>query len=345
MRHYIKGIRDSSASPYNSAVRLDGINDYLTLGNSDFYNVGTGEFTFVFGIMPLIYSNGANISPKAIWRKGLSTNIARIVCNFSNVNNGLSIVLVDPSGNQDSLSIPYADVPLYRWSTITITRKGTNFAPSTDPAGYLNSIRNPKNYNIYVNGVNKPFSTTMSNPAGLIYQVDNTEEFIIGNRDNNADAYFSGFFDFFSMYNRALSADEIADATTGVFPDEGAKGIFDFNQNTQDSSSVGNDMLLINNAESIFRTFPRKDGLIVFTPTDALNSIKIFTYHEDLFIASFIKMQTSIVSISTDQVNWTTYTSGSSEVNSVNLNLPANTPFYIRKNNNTTATQIFALDF
>jgi hypothetical protein len=346
MWRYIKGVRDASASLYNSCIRLDGANDYLTLGNSPFYNVGTGEFTFVFSILPLIYSNAQNVSPKAIWRKGLSTNIARIVCNFSNVNSGMSLVLVDPAGNQDSLSIPFSDIPLYRWSTVTITRRGTNFAPSTDAAAYVNSIRNPKNYNIYVNGVNKLFSTSMSNSAGLIYEVDNSEEFIIGNRDNNIDAYFSGFIDFFSIYNRALSADEIAIAATGVFPDDGAKGIFDFNQNTKDSSSVGNDMTLLNNSESIYRTFPRKDGLIMFFSTDVQNTIKTFTYPEDIFIASIVKITQSNISVSRDQVTWTNFTSALTEINPLNMNLPANTPLYIRMNNTqSNVIRIISFDF
>jgi hypothetical protein len=344
MRHYIKGIRDSNASPYNSAVRLDGVNDYMTLGNSNFYNVGTGEFTFVIGFMPIMYRNPSADESKAIWRKGLSTNVARIVCNFTNLG-FLSLILVDPAGNQDSLNIPNTEVPLYKWNTVVVTRKGSNFAPSSNSIQYATSIRNPKNYSIYVNGVSKPFTTNMSNSLGLIYEVDNTEEFIIGNRNNNADAYFNGYIDFFSMYNRALTAEEIADANLGTFPDEGAKGIFDFNQNTIDSSSVGNDMTLLNNSESIFKTFPRKDGIILFTPTDGVNSVKIFTYPEDLLIASLVKMQVSSVSTSLDQVNWTTHPGGGLDVSPLNLLLPANTPFFLRKNNNTTAVQAFALDF
>jgi hypothetical protein len=348
MWRYIKGVRDASASPYNSCIRLDGANDYLTLGNSPFYNVGTGEFTFVFSILPLTYTIASNTSPKAIWRKGLSTNIARIVCNFSNTNSGLSLVLIDAAGVQDSLSIPFSNVPLYTFSTIVITRRGTNFAPSTNAAQWPDSIRNPANYKIYVNGVSKAFSYTMNNPAGLVYQVDNNEEFVLGNRDNVSDAFFYGFFDFFSMYDRALSADEILDATAGTFPDEGAKGIFNFNQNTSDSSSVANNMTLLNNSELPIRTYPKTDGLIVFGLGSAPSSVKVFTYPEPLQILNLIKLEQVAYSVSwsLDNVNWTTFPAGSNNVNPININLPANTPLYIRRTNATSnLVYVYALDY
>jgi len=345
MWRYIKGVRDASASPYNSCIRLDGANDYLTLGNSPFYNVGTGEFTFVFSFLPLTYSTTVS---KAIWRKGLSVNIARLVCNFSNTNNGLSLILIDAAGVQDSITIPFADVPLYTFSTVVITRRGTNFASSTNAALWPDSIRNPANYKIYVNGVSKTFSYTMNNPAGLVYQVDNDEEFIIGNRDNDSNAFFYGFFDFFSIYNRALSAEEIQQATAGTFPDEGAKGIFNFNQNTSDSSSVANNMTLLNNTELLPRTYPRTDGIVVFPLNSAQFSIKTFTYPEPLRIINLLKIEEtgSRVSWSLDNLNWTTFIESSGIVNPMNIDLPANTPLYIRKNAaGLNRAYVYSLDF
>ena len=46
----VKGIEKKPVLNIKRCLRLDGVNDYLSLGNSNFYNIGNSEFTIHFKV-------------------------------------------------------------------------------------------------------------------------------------------------------------------------------------------------------------------------------------------------------------------------------------------------------
>lgn len=285
----------------NKSIRMDGVNDELTVGNSSFYNIGSGEFTFIVRLMVVDY-NGPSVT--SIFRKA-TTLVQRYLFNFPASDAGVgTFALVNSSNNSDSFRLKSSDLPLGQMLTVLIQRKGSNSSASTDAFNYPNSIRNPNNYKAYINGVYVPWdSVSLYSTDGAIVNVDNTENFILGYFPG---AYYPVYFDLFAMYNRALTESEINNFTdTGALPSANAKGIWTFNTSLADSSSVNNSFQLYNNTLGNDYLYPRTNS-ILFAPKSTTTT-KIFTAPIALTINAVVRFWgATTVSYSLDNVTFTT---------------------------------------
>lgn len=285
----IKGVEPKPELPIKRCLKLDGVNDYLTLGNNPFYNVGMGEFTFAFEILKYTDKNTS-----AIFRSADDTGVAdssRIVINFINNTNRLQIALVTATETYDSFIYELGSDLVTNFFKLIIIRKGNNHSDSDDVVNYPNSIRNPANYHLYLNGVKKePTSVSMLNPKGLTYMLDNSKAKILGGITNFSTYFLQGYYALFGYWNRALTHTEIQNINNGILDDYQAKGLFLFDGNTLDSSSVQGTMTLLNSATPTYITYPYKAGVIPFAKSIA-NQVKNFTYASTVTITKIWKEQ------------------------------------------------------
>lgn len=283
----IKGIEPKPELVIKRCLRLDGVNDYLTLGNSAFYNVGLGEFTFAFDILKY-----TDKTTSAIFRSAdeTGTGVNRIGISIV-AGNKIQMSLVDSSNSYDDFRYDLGSSIYGQFIKLIIIRRGNNFSDSDDVLNYPTSIRNPANYHLYLNGIELfPTSVTMVNPKGLFYNLDNDKPKVLGAITNNASYYLKAYCALFGYWNRALSNVEISNINNGIFDDYQAKGIFIFDGNTLDSSSVRGTMTLLNSATPAHVTYPYKAGVVPFLKNVA-NQIKNFTYQSTVTITKIWKEQ------------------------------------------------------
>jgi hypothetical protein len=165
------------------AFSLDGVDDYLDMGNSDAFNFGSGDFAISFWAKPR-NGGGGNDYDHLIGKAALSSftpyqiGIHDSKWKFWSTSNGSSWDI--------AVEYVFGDITAYSCQYIVISRAG-------------NAI------NFYINGVQ---TATITTSSGLWV---NTEKLLIGKTPWTAqDTHFNGLVDEVSFYNRALSASEIA---------------------------------------------------------------------------------------------------------------------------------------
>lgn len=330
---YIRGIGTKGNWYNNRALFLDSANDYGSLGNSDFYNVGTGPFTFALRVMR--YDNGSSSrTALTLFRSAMTTSVSRVVLNLNtSYNSGTTDTLsfsltniTDGVTKQDNIYVPSSYFPMGEWTTIVVGRTGTNYQ-DTSGADYANSIRNPANFFFYVNGVKLTPTVSMADPLGLQYQLDNTEAFTIG--QGNLSTFSGMYFDYFVYYSRALSADEISAMSAGTFTVVGAKGIFQFNGSMVDDSSVGNDMQLVNSTTAAYITYPKALGTLVFLAGTA-NQVKSIAFPEAVTITNAYKNTSYGYGYSLDGGTTWSSLNATTTNGAVNISVPAGTTLLVR---------------
>lgn len=336
-----------NADLFNRCLKLDGVNDYLNLPSNIFYQVGTSEFSFVIKFQHISdYDKG-----KALLRTSNNINLPRFVVNIEQDGTikmrfiSQKHIDVGQSNVGDLISYSSASIPIFQWNTMVIIRRGTNYAPSTDTVNYANSIRNPDNIELWVNGVKlNRLAVSMLETDGLQYLMDSNDNFTLCGLTTTATSFFNGYLDFFAYYNKALSTQEIFETSQGRFTDDLAKGIWNFTGNTNDDSSVGNAMTLLNSATEEYITFPKTSGIFVFkSGTTNQQFTRIFP--ANITITAVYKSQPYTYQYSLDGTTWQKLTSVGGSNTEVNITVPAGTPFYIKDPNGRASVCVIHLTY
>lgn len=276
MWQFIKGKRGSDVIDRsgNRCIRLDGVNDYISANDSEYFNIGLGEFTIAVKIF-IVKKNGVNtvIRKRLVGSTGFGMNLTQNTFYMSNEINT----------QQDIFSVNPSYFPEGQWLTIVVVRRGNNSTISGDT--FSTSIRNPNNYNIYVNGVSVPITKTIFNGSYTHGSIDNNAPFYIGTDQFGSNPQI--YYDFVCVYNRALTEVEIAGLNNDI-PSSGAKGVYVFSGNTIDSSSAGNNATLYNNTLTDDYIYPRVNSIIYYTASGT-DVVKDWVAPSNLSVFSFIR--------------------------------------------------------
>ncbi len=316
---------------FNKCIKLDGVNDYMNIPNNDFYQLGNNAFSFV-----MRFNHLSAYTTKGFLRTAGNGSVPRLVIGAGGGSaNALQVYFIsqrhlnDGFLTGDRLDYNINSIPLYTWNTLIVIRRGNNISGSTDTVNFPNSIRNPNNIEVWVNGVKlTPTSIVQQYPEGLEYDVKSSENFTVGARAN-ADGYFDGYIDFLAYYNKELSQEEITEASAGRFTDDQAKGIWNFNGNTNDDSSVNNPLSLLNSATPDYITWAKTSGLFVFKPSTT-NQVFSRVFPASITITAVYKSQAYTYQYSLDGTNWQTLTSTAGNNTEINITVPGGSPLYIR---------------
>lgn len=339
----IKGIEPKPELNIKRCLKLDGVNDYLTLGNNSFYNVGLGEFTIAIDFLK--YTNKI---PTSLFRtsEGEGQNRPRLTINIEDTLNVLKVRFIDEYNNLDTFTYNFPNEIYSSFTKIVVVRKGNNYSDSDDAVNYPASIRNPDNLFVYINGVLTPrTSLVMTNPKGLNYLIDNPDPKILGGLIGNSVYYFKGYYSLFGYWNRALSLTEVQNINNGILDDYQAKGIFIFDGNTLDSSSVQGTMTLLNSATPTHITYPYKAGVIPFLKSVA-NQIKNFTYQSTVTITKIWKEQSGYNGFQyslNGGASWTNIPDG--ELVTVSIVVPTGTTLQLKDPISRADYNVLHLDF
>ncbi|MHC4561075.1 MAG: LamG-like jellyroll fold domain-containing protein, partial [Planctomycetota bacterium] len=175
------------------ALDFDGSNDYVDCGNDASLDI-TDEITLSTWIK-MSSRPARNHWSDVLWKEGV---YALYLTGQEDTETVLSAYFVLNTGTIDTWKDADILLPLNNWIHVVVTFDGT------DAKGYVNGVLN-----------------LTKNKAGTI--VTDTGSLTIGRSD---DEYFEGYVDDVRLYNRALSPDEIAELSGGVFQqDEGSDGI------------------------------------------------------------------------------------------------------------------------
>lgn len=306
-------------------IRLDGVNDYIDIPGSSFYNVGTAPFSFVMRVLWLGGGAGTATYQTSFLRKNAAGGITkRFVINVIN-NTSFQFILVDNSNTTFIFSLPISNFLQDAFATVVVTRTGSNTAASSDTANYPNSVRNPINYHAFINGAPIAWS---ARPAGMVPEdVDNPGTFTLG-AGASLGTLVTGYLDKFGVYNRALSNEEIASIEVGNIPNEGTKGFWGFDGSMADYSSVSNNANLINNALSDLYVYPRTNCIVAYGYNTT--ATKTWAAPEAMRVTSFIRFGgTTTAAYSLDGTNFTTLTF-TSDLASVSINLTLGQTVWLR---------------
>lgn len=300
-------------------LRLDGVNDYLTLGSSTFYNVGYGQFSYFISFM---LGTPMESGRATIFRTN-SGNGDRFTIGLD-TSKRLYIAFVE--GTLTSVVYFGSVIELGVWNQLAIVRTGTNTDFSNQP-GWDDSIRNPQTYKAYLNGVNLPISELENVPElGLPIDLDSTEPKLIGGTPLGRVLHV--YFNSFGIWNTALTEEEIQIINSGAVYDYMSKGIFQFDGNTNDSSSVGGIMTLVNSATPSHVTYPFKDGVLFFDKGIS-DQIREFIYPEEVVITKIWKQNNyNGFQYSFDGVSWFSTPTGT--YIDVYIIVPPSTILYIK---------------
>ena len=185
---------------FGSGIDFDGSDDFVSIGESQDWDIGSGDFTIMLWFFPRAERKTALItSATDYWAGIMFHNVGtRNICIWASSGGKFwDIIHSDPGGT----GIGNVSVPLNEWSHAAYVRSGNQWKS-------------------YVNGV-EDVSVTGEGPL-----VDRTnEEKIIGRWGNPNDrGWFDGIIDEVAIFGAALSEDDIGavmdsgleEATQGV---------------------------------------------------------------------------------------------------------------------------------
>jgi hypothetical protein len=167
---------------YSGSVFLDGVNDNITIPNSNKFpsNIGTWSIWFY-------YSNNV-ISGASLIRRHTYTgqNLNGIYIYLNQKTKSLTVIFWGSSNiNLLILTSPINSILNNTWNNVSLT------------------FNNNKTSNLYINGL-LSVSGTPNNTWNF-----NNQDIIIGSTTNTTLKQFNGYVSNFSVYNRELSASEI----------------------------------------------------------------------------------------------------------------------------------------
>ena len=170
---------------FGAGLSFDGKNDYVSISESQDWDLGSGDFTIMLWFFPRAQRKTALITSKTDYWAGIMFHYQgtrNIDIWASSTGRNWDIIHSDPGGN----GIGKKSVPLKEWSHAAYVRSG-------------------KRWMSYVNGV----EDVRVNGGGRI--VDRIkEEKIIGRWGNPADrGWLDGIVDEVAIFDVALSEDEI----------------------------------------------------------------------------------------------------------------------------------------
>lgn len=176
------------------SIDLDGTNDYLEVQDSNVLDLsGTGPFTFTAWIYPESFGESNN---------------GRIIDHGggSGLDGGWSF-LVDDLGAGDQLTV-YLESP-----GVSETYRSNANAVTLNEWQHVAAIREGATITFYVNGVNAGSATNTN-----LNIADSADPVRIGIRASDLNRDFNGFIDEVRVYNRTLTATEIAAMANGNMP-------------------------------------------------------------------------------------------------------------------------------
>ena len=166
----------------NQGFNLDGVNDFVRIGNPTALNFGTGDFSVQTWV-------------KTSFRGGSFNDY---IISKSNVGNDAQFVLSYNAGGTGFPSFLMSD-----GTTNSLASGTANLADGI--FHHLAGVREGTTLRLYVDGVQVGTATTPS-----LVNATSANNVVIGGRDNpDFDPYFNGIIDEVQFFNRALSASEI----------------------------------------------------------------------------------------------------------------------------------------
>ena len=172
----------------NNGFSLDGVNDYVDLGNNLDFD-GSTPFSFNLWVNPTSISNDM-----LFWKMNAGLLTAGYLC-YIYTGNLLEFILANSSSNRIYVKTSTA-ISGSVFSMITITYDG-----SKDVSGVK----------IYINGVSDTLTTINNTLTG---STSNTEDLYFGRGVSSAN-YFGGIQDEISVFNKELTASEVTQLYNG----------------------------------------------------------------------------------------------------------------------------------
>ncbi|MCM3872571.1 MAG: LamG domain-containing protein, partial [Pyrinomonadaceae bacterium] len=166
----------------NQGFNLDGVNDFVRVGNPPALRFGTGDFSIQAWVKTSF--RGGTFNDYIISKSGVG-NDAQFILSYNAGGTGLPSFLMSDG------------------TTISSAIGTANLADGT--FHHLAGVREGTTLRLYVDGVQVGTATTPS-----LVNATSANNVIIGGRDNpDFDPYFKGIIDEVQFLNRALSASEI----------------------------------------------------------------------------------------------------------------------------------------
>ncbi len=172
------GVVLNLSGKYGAAMQFDGINDYLSIANSNSLNFGTGGFSLNFWMKA--YSK----TPTGITYELIGKRLNGGANYEIQISDEVLVAYIEQTGSTTQISTTYnVSKHLNEWIFVTLNRNGGT-------AG------------IYINGLLNKSSASTQN-------VNSTSTLQIGRDPAGANEYYNGSIDEVMIYNRGLTVDEI----------------------------------------------------------------------------------------------------------------------------------------
>ncbi|MFH0776406.1 MAG: LamG-like jellyroll fold domain-containing protein, partial [Patescibacteria group bacterium] len=178
------GVTATATGKFGSAAAFDGSDDYIDVPSSQSLNINTNAVSLGAWVK-------LNVLPSAIgdtYQGIFDSNEDAYIMYLDGFNDKLRCKFTDSDGTSERPGINSADLTVGVWNYIACVYDGATHAT------------------IYLNGVPKEQITN----AGLTGNVLTGQHAALGRDGANNQRYFNGSIDDFAIYNRALSATEIA---------------------------------------------------------------------------------------------------------------------------------------
>ena len=175
------------SGPHGGALAFDGGNDYLIVPYNSIFDFGAADFSICFGFTPKdtvqrgsIFASGSVVTAFSFWIDYHYQGTRNINIWASSNGTSWNLINADPGGN----GIGALSLTLNSLNDIVVTRNGNNWK------SYINTVKD-KDLTV----------------AGTIFPVNSIRE--IG-RQGSYGYLLRGDLSYFNIFNRVLSAEEIA---------------------------------------------------------------------------------------------------------------------------------------
>ncbi|MFH1522038.1 MAG: BspA family leucine-rich repeat surface protein, partial [archaeon] len=173
----------NSSGKLNGAFEFDGVDDYVTIPDSDDFYFGSDDFAI------------------GMWTR-FNTDIGKL--GFFTQRQDDTHLNYFLMGCQPNCYFEYMDY----FDAVIKARYTYSWTPSLNKWYYFVLVRNGSNFNLYIDGNAVPLTTL--NAIGTNDLGNISSDFMVG-KGFLADYYFNGSIDEVAIWNRSLSANEIQD--------------------------------------------------------------------------------------------------------------------------------------